>query len=158
MSDYQMPDFTGASCAGLGIDMFYDEVVVEKVVEVGIGDSTYNMTRSTAPIQHAYLRKVCLGCPVLQECREWGILHEEYGFWGGLTATERASERVLRGIKVDEPSYIPPTREVSDDEGIGYLPTANSSLVRKYIRESESIGIDYVINPDGISEGQYSWM
>jgi len=34
------------------------------------------------------------------KCREWAIVNEEYGFWGGLTATERRSERVMRNIPV----------------------------------------------------------
>lgn len=158
MSNYAMPDLTGASCAGLGIDMFYDEVIVEKVVEVEIGDNTYNMTRSTAPIQHAYLRKVCLACPVVQECREWGILHEEYGFWGGLTATERASERVLRGIQVDEPQYErPPVNDESERE-FGNLPQLYSHEINSWLLNKDMQFMRDIKATNGIMEGEFQWM
>lgn len=109
MTNYEMPDLTGASCAGFDVDVFYGDIIVEKVIPIPIGDKVYNMTRSTQEIQNSYLRKICLGCPVLQECREWAILHETQGFWGGLTPIERESERVIRGIRVDEPDYYIPS-------------------------------------------------
>ena len=34
-------------------------------------------------------KKICAGCPVKQQCLEHGLTHDEYGIWGGLTATER---------------------------------------------------------------------
>lgn len=36
-------------------------------------------------------KKVCAGCPVLQQCRDHALsVHEPYGIWGGMTETERA--------------------------------------------------------------------
>ena len=39
----------------------------------------------------------CLSCPVLEQCREIAIAHQEYGWQGGMTPAQRASVRTLRG-------------------------------------------------------------
>lgn len=109
MSNYEMPDLTGASCAGTDLNAFYHEQVVEVVVEVPIGNKSYDMIKSNPKVQYNYLRRMCLQCPVVQECREWAIVHEKHGFWGGMTPIERESERVLRGITLDEPDYYIPS-------------------------------------------------
>jgi sulfatase maturation enzyme AslB (radical SAM superfamily) len=46
----------------------------------------------------AALRKLCRACPVLAACREWAIEHEEEGFWGGMSASERRRERAQRKL------------------------------------------------------------
>lgn len=97
----ELPDFENASCKGIGHQAFYDDGME---VEAAI-DQDDTIWSSNRPIQHAYLRRMCLSCPVVQECREWGIKRERYGFWGGMTATERESERIMRGIRVDEIDY-----------------------------------------------------
>jgi len=103
MSDLvlELPDFENASCKGIGHQAFYDDGLE---VEAPI-DQDDTIWSSNKPIQHAYLRRMCLSCPVVQECREWGIKRERYGFWGGMTATERESERIMRGIRVNEIDY-----------------------------------------------------
>lgn len=96
-----MPNLEGANCIGLDTDLFYDDYVVgegEEQYWSDVNDKYYTRYISTAPKQHTWLRRVCLTCPVVQECREYAISHELYGFWGGMTAIERQSERVLRGI------------------------------------------------------------
>ncbi|CCH78654.1 Transcription factor WhiB [Nostocoides japonicum T1-X7] len=41
-------------------------------------------------------KQVCLGCPVLRQCREHALaIREPYGVWGGLTEDER--EALLDG-------------------------------------------------------------
>lgn len=32
--------------------------------------------------------QICGGCPVREPCAEWGIKHENYGIWGGLTGPQ----------------------------------------------------------------------
>lgn len=39
----------------------------------------------------------CLDCPVVDACRDWGMEHERYGTWGGMTALDRANVRAGRG-------------------------------------------------------------
>ena len=114
MSDLvlELPDFENASCKGIGHQAFYDDGLE---VEAAI-DQDDTIWSSNRPVQHAYLRRMCLSCPVVQECREWGIKRERYGFWGGMTATERESERIMRGIRVDEIDYKVHMGKVERDE------------------------------------------
>ncbi|MCI0386399.1 WhiB family transcriptional regulator [Streptomyces sp. CNQ085] len=40
--------------------------------------------------QTARARAVCLGCPVMPQCRDWAVRSgETEGVWGGTTAAER---------------------------------------------------------------------
>ena len=34
-------------------------------------------------------RQMCNRCPIQQFCKEYGIVHQEIGVWGGLTQSER---------------------------------------------------------------------
>jgi WhiB family transcriptional regulator, redox-sensing transcriptional regulator len=44
----------------------------------------------------AAAKVICWGCPVIDDCREWGITNEVWGVWGGLDATELATIRSER--------------------------------------------------------------
>lgn len=48
----------------------------------------YNTKRNVAD-----MRSYCSDCPVVNECREYAIVHEEYCNYGGTTAKERAAIR-----------------------------------------------------------------
>jgi len=100
-----LPDFENANCKGLDPDLFYDDYVVTESMDYDT-DTKWESYISTAPKQHAYLRRVCLTCPEVQACREWAINNEEYGFWGGMTATERRSERIMRDTPVTDFSEL----------------------------------------------------
>jgi hypothetical protein len=45
----------------------------------------------------------CLNCPVLEPCQEWAVLHEGYGYQGGLTPQQRAKVRKRLNISLWEP-------------------------------------------------------
>lgn len=49
----------------------------------------------------ARAKTICRSCPVINECAEWGVRHENYGIWGGMTANELDAERKRRGVKRD---------------------------------------------------------
>ena len=51
-------------------------------------------------------RNECAKCPVLDQCRDYAIWHEEYGFWGGMSEGERASYREANGITMIVPERI----------------------------------------------------
>lgn len=51
---------------------------------------------------YAEARDMCVRCPILAECREWAILHELHGYWGGSSPHEREDIRRRRGIMVDQ--------------------------------------------------------
>lgn len=44
-------------------------------------------------------RKICQGCPILQQCLDYAIVnHEEHGVWGGASERERRRLRKQRRI------------------------------------------------------------
>ncbi|MFZ9628755.1 MAG: WhiB family transcriptional regulator [Ilumatobacteraceae bacterium] len=49
--------------------------------------------------REAKARRLCLACPVLDECRTFARLNHEYGFWAG----ESEEERHLAGFTVSAP-------------------------------------------------------
>ncbi len=49
---------------------------------------------------------VCADCPVLTECRAWGIAHEAHGVWGGLSARQRERIRRRSGLRLNTPTLI----------------------------------------------------
>lgn len=48
-------------------------------------------------------KRICSSCDLLAECREYGLNHELYGVWGGMTERERERERRRLGIVVKLP-------------------------------------------------------
>jgi WhiB family redox-sensing transcriptional regulator len=43
-------------------------------------------------------REVCSGCPIRQQCLDYAVVNERYGFWGGSTAAERGQARKRKRI------------------------------------------------------------
>ena len=43
-------------------------------------------------------KKICLECVHMIECREWGVHHESFGVWGGLSPKELSNLRRKRNI------------------------------------------------------------
>ena len=113
MSELELlvPDLSGAACAGMDGDMFYDDMIVSESAK------EYGMYTSTAPKQHAMLRRVCANCPVKVECAEFAIKHERFGFWGGLTAMERHSIRSIKNILLEEITYDVPVTIIRNMNG-----------------------------------------
>lgn len=64
-------DWEQASCRGVFTDLFYLETSYE------------------AFVVNPQLRRMCAACPILDQCRDYAIRNENYGFWGGLTVQER---------------------------------------------------------------------
>ena len=73
-----------AACTGTGVETWYD------------GDS-----RTVSPNEQT-LRRVCSSCPVQMECQEHAVMHERWGFWGGMSAAERARLRRKRNLILDD--------------------------------------------------------
>ena len=106
-----VPDLTDAACSGMDGDMFYDDMTVHESV------TEYGYYTSTAPKQHAMLRRICANCPVKVECAEFAIKHERFGFWGGLTAMERHSIRSMKNILLEEITYDVPVTIIRNMNG-----------------------------------------
>jgi WhiB family redox-sensing transcriptional regulator len=78
------PDFSSATCRGIGLEFFFQEHL--------------NATSS----EERKAKSLCKECPVMQECLEWGVLHESHGIWGGASPRERMRIRKKRGIVVQQ--------------------------------------------------------
>lgn len=46
--------------------------------------------------------RICQLCDHVVECAEWGIKHERFGVWGGLSNFKRRKIRRQRNIKIEE--------------------------------------------------------
>lgn len=81
------PEFTGTEpCTQIGTEMFFTEEEKGRKVSV----------------QH--MRRVCGGCPMLEECGEYALHTQVQGFWGGMSEGERRRIRRARNIMA-EPIY-----------------------------------------------------
>ena len=97
MTEPSYPQFTGREpCAEIGFEPYYQDE-----------------TRSR---ERELMKAACDRCPLLVECAEWAIHRERWGYWAGLTMTDRERIRRQRGILVSEPQYVfLPVREYMDD-------------------------------------------
>jgi WhiB family redox-sensing transcriptional regulator len=50
-------------------------------------------------------RKMCNGCPIIEQCFQYAIKWEIHGVWGGTTANQRKMFR--RAAKLPIPSRVP---------------------------------------------------
>jgi WhiB family redox-sensing transcriptional regulator len=48
-------------------------------------------------------KSICNQCDHKVECADWGIKHEEFGVWGGLSGRERELVRRKLNIILDQP-------------------------------------------------------
>ena len=80
-----------------------------------VGSEFYYLEQGGEAVHIAeHLRPLCHSCPYFRQCRLWAIKHEEYGFWGGMTASERKRYRILHKVKLESP-HVPymPKEEVA---------------------------------------------
>jgi WhiB family redox-sensing transcriptional regulator len=74
------PDFTSATCRGIGVEFFFQE---------------YHTASSS---EERKAKALCKECPVMQACLEWGLAHESFGIWGGTSPRQRMQMR--RKLKI----------------------------------------------------------
>ena len=43
-------------------------------------------------------KRICMSCEHIVECREWGLNHESFGVWGGLSPKELSTIRNQKRI------------------------------------------------------------
>jgi hypothetical protein len=63
--------FQDASCKGMDTELFYPD------------------KRMLPQDEARFFNMLCHTCPVREACMEWGLAHEKYGIWGGLTQDQR---------------------------------------------------------------------
>ena len=69
----------GAACKGEDVQLFY-------------------LDADDYPEEIARLKNLCESCPVLAKCQVYALEWESYGFWGGMTVSERRRVRKQFGI------------------------------------------------------------
>lgn len=87
-------DFVEAACAYSNSESFHG-----KSNEAG----TYT---SYSEEMLAEARGMCVNCPILGSCQEWGIAHEEFSIYGGLLPDERVWIRRQRGQALATPTAL----------------------------------------------------
>lgn len=74
------PDiFKDAECQGVETYTFYPEKAL------------------FSPEEERFYAKLCERCPIIKQCLEWGLAHENHGVWGGTTPVGRT--RIRKRIK-----------------------------------------------------------
>jgi len=84
---YDSNQFKDASCSGIETDFFYP---AQDKFEAGEAE---------------LLKRICVDCPVMEACLEWGIAMERYGIWGGTTPFERFGIRKRLNLIVSDPQH-----------------------------------------------------
>jgi WhiB family redox-sensing transcriptional regulator len=84
---YDAKQFENAACQGIDTEFFYPP------------------QDKFAPGEAEILKRICVECPVMDACLEWGLVHERYGVWGGTTPYERFGLRKQLNILVSDPAH-----------------------------------------------------
>jgi hypothetical protein len=58
----------------------------------------YPTEQSTVMPELPLIKYVCGRCTHKSECAEWGLAHERFGIWGGLSENQRKEIRKERNI------------------------------------------------------------
>lgn len=72
---------------------------------ISIGDDAFFVEVGVARVENPVLKKICDACPINVDCGEWGLRHEEYGFWGGMSPADLKATRRERGIPYQRIDY-----------------------------------------------------
>jgi hypothetical protein len=84
---YDQKQWKNASCAGIDTEFFYP---AKDKFEEGEAE---------------LLKRICVDCPAMQACQEWGVAMERYGVWGATTPFERFAIRKRLNIMVSDPQH-----------------------------------------------------
>jgi len=77
---------------------------VERAACRGAGPRLWFPTTNGITAESTAARAICAECPVVDECRDYGVAHEpRWGIWGGLNAKERRDERRARKAAAVDP-------------------------------------------------------
>jgi len=86
--------FKNAVCKEIGGEIFF------------FGDVDDPDHLDTNIVNTRLAKNICLSCEHVVECAEWGLHHEEFGVWGGLSSAELRDTRRKRNIIVQSIKYL----------------------------------------------------
>lgn len=94
------------------------------------------ITASTNAEVVAEARAVCIGCPVLVQCRQWALRHDVAGMCGGLTEAEREAWRARHHLSAEVVDLIDvtPARQLTATILAG-LPGPTTGDLPQRVRE-----------------------
>ena len=78
-----MIDWTQAACSTAGVDP----------------DAFFPPNGKVPPS----IAAICVGCDIRNECLDWALHHEAFGYWGGTSEDDRQTMRRRAGIVLDRP-------------------------------------------------------
>ena len=91
----EYPKFDGTqACAEVGVEIMYGNE---------LGESVTHGKRASMDRPSVVATVMCKGCDFLGDCLTWALHHEEYGVWGGTTASQRERMRKKLGIRLVDP-------------------------------------------------------
>lgn len=87
-----------AGCADVPVEIMYPRhELLEQLEDMDLPAKMTRDARSELDeLERAVAEKVCAGCPVELECREYAIHTRQYGVWGGMSRQERLTIRRQR--------------------------------------------------------------
>lgn len=100
-------EYEDPSCASVGGDFWFPEFGMKSLTLI-------NADGVQAEVKVA--KSICNSCVHKTECRQWGLKHERYGIWGGLTERERFPIRRQLNIELKEVGVA------NFATGVGYSP------------------------------------
>lgn len=98
-------EYENPSCASVGGDFWFPEKVNTK-------GAVRTLSGTSFEVQMA--KSICGSCIHKMECAEWGIQHENFGIWGGLTQQDRNRIRNRLNIIVKEVGVVNFTESVGN--------------------------------------------
>jgi hypothetical protein len=78
--EYLKVDWSRANCVGTDWRFFYS-------------DKDAGFVPGESKGINNNLRKICARCPILNDCANYSIEHEQHGFWAGMAEDERREVR-----------------------------------------------------------------
>ena len=85
--------YENPSCASVGSDFWFPEKANSK-------GAVRTLSGTSFEVQMA--KSICGSCIHKSECKQWGLEHEYFGIWGGLTEGDRRIIRRKLNIIVEE--------------------------------------------------------
>jgi hypothetical protein len=86
-------EYENPSCASVGGDFWFPEKANAKGVMRTLSGTSFEVQMA---------KSICNGCIHKSECGQWGIRHEKFGVWGGMTENDRIYQRKRLNIIVEE--------------------------------------------------------
>lgn len=83
----------------------------------GSDPSLFFLEKHHANLALPMARAICEGCPVVEQCRDYALHHEQHGTWAGITRRERQETRGRLGITLEPVGLVEdvPTIDSLDD-------------------------------------------